>query len=226
MTPEEAFRRAWGREPARAELERLRRLQTAFEIDENDALLTIAMVLEFYESHFRAYPGKCADAASSSIKRWLESSEGIAALQRASGGCRLSNAGPSPALSGRVPDAFSSETRREIYWVTLGGLATATSAVSGALGMVVGAASAGRYPCWVPHDAATSMAASVVGAPMGWLVLLALLVPSYYAARWGWCRGRESSRSSSERWLGWASFAAVVSSTIGWAVLVVRVALT
>jgi hypothetical protein len=29
------------------------------------------MVLEFYEGHFRAYPGKCADAASNSIKRWL-----------------------------------------------------------------------------------------------------------------------------------------------------------
>jgi hypothetical protein len=226
MSPEEAFRRAWGREPARAELERLRRLQNAFEIDENDALLTIAMVLEFYESHFRVYPGKCADAASNGIKRWLESSEGIATLQRAAGGRRSSSDAASPALSGAAPDALSSEARREIYWVTLGGLATATSAVSGALGMVVGAASAGRYPCWVPQDAATSVAANVVGAPMGWLVLLALLVPSYYAARWGWCRGRESHRRSSERSLGWASFAAVVISTIGWAVLIVRVTLT
>lgn len=226
MTPEEAFCRAWGREPSRAERERLRRLQTAFEIDENDALLTIAMVLEFYDGHFRVYPSKCADAASFGVKRWLESPEGVAAIQRALAAPSSASArSSSPALTGASPDMLSSEARRELYWVTLGGLATASSALCGAFGMVVGARLSGQHPCWVAPSAASSVIANLVGAPTGWVVFLALFVPAYYAARWGWQQGCDRQRAQRERWLGWVALVAVAASVLGWVMLISRLAL-
>jgi len=200
MTPEAAFAKAWGREPTRLERERIRRLQSAFAIEENDALLTIAMVLEFYDGVFRLYPGRCADSASDAVKRWLESAEAKAILQKAvTLPCAAGEPSPTPALPTMAAASSTADSRRELYWVTLGGLATASSAISGALGMVVGSSVSARPSCWA--SASNSLAVQLLGAPMGWVVFLSLIVPAYYWASWGWRRGSDSKQTRRERCL-------------------------
>jgi hypothetical protein len=122
MTPEAAFLKAWGREPSRLERERLRRLREAFAIDENDALLTIAMVLEFYDGIYRLYPEKCADA----VRRVF--SEG------------RSPAGTLPSPAPAPPAHRASSTERPITdWITLGGLLTTFMLLVG-VGIAIGVA--------------------------------------------------------------------------------------
>jgi hypothetical protein len=70
---EAAFQRAWGRAPSGASVERLRRLQEALGIGENDGLVTIAMVLEFYDELYREYPDQCAEAARHALQDGLSS---------------------------------------------------------------------------------------------------------------------------------------------------------
>jgi hypothetical protein len=78
MTLNEAtFQRAWGRAPSAVSVERLRRLQEALGVGENDGLVTIAMVLEFYDQLYRQYPDQCADAARQAIHDGLSSAAGL-----------------------------------------------------------------------------------------------------------------------------------------------------
>jgi hypothetical protein len=121
MTPEAAFLKAWGREPSRLERERLRRLREAFAIDENDALLTIAMVLEFYDGIYRLYPEKCADA----VRRVVSEGRSPAATL------------PSPAPTQPAPRAGSE--RAITGWITLGGLLTTFMLLVG-VGIAIGVA--------------------------------------------------------------------------------------
>lgn len=212
MTPEAAFVKAWGRQPTPLELERLRRLQEAFSIDENDALLTIAMVLEYYDAVYRLYPGQCGEAAQKAIVQWLSSSEGRAALRDA-----LRSTAVSPALQGSA-DGGAAEARRELFWVILGCACMASTAFAGALGMRVGTALSGSYPCWVPHDAASSLAVNLLGAPMGWIVAWAMLVPCAWGAVWGWRRGL-TARSVKQRAAGWSLVTTIGIAGVAWCLL-------
>jgi hypothetical protein len=117
---ETAFLKAWGRPPTRIERERIQRLRDAFSIDENDAFLTIVMVLEFYDGVFRLYPDKCAAAVRVTIKECLSR---LAAPPSPT---------PAPHLSTSIADKASD-------WIALGGLVITFMVLVG-VGMVTGAA--------------------------------------------------------------------------------------
>jgi hypothetical protein len=53
MRFEAAFEKAFGRTPTAAELDRFRRVSDAFEVRDNDALMAIAGLLQFYDGSFR-----------------------------------------------------------------------------------------------------------------------------------------------------------------------------
>jgi hypothetical protein len=214
VTPEAAFVKAWGRQPTPLEVERLRRLREAFSIDENDALLTIAMVLEFYDGVFRLYPAKCGEATRNAVELWLRSSEGRAALLNAV----RPTAAARPLALPRA-EGGDAEARRELFWVVVGCIGMATSAFSTALGMRVSAALSGSYPCWVPTDAASSLAVNLLGAPMGWLVAWAMLVPCAWGTIWGWRRGRNSALSVWQRAAGWSLVTAIGIAGVAWCFL-------
>jgi hypothetical protein len=74
---EAAFLKAWGRAPSPLSVERLQRLQDAFGVGENDGLVTIAMVLEFYDQLYRQYPDECAEAARHAINDGLSSASSL-----------------------------------------------------------------------------------------------------------------------------------------------------
>src|SRR6185436_14008713 len=58
MKYETAFAKAWGREPTALEIERVRRVCDAFEVRDNDALLSIAGLFEFYGGNHRQFGGQ------------------------------------------------------------------------------------------------------------------------------------------------------------------------
>jgi hypothetical protein len=88
--------------------------------------------------------------------------------------------------------------------------------------MLVGAALSGRQPCWIPRDGADLITIALVGAPMGWVCLLSLIVPAYFGASWGWRCGIDTRRSTSERCIGWAAAASIAIFVLGWATLITR----
>jgi hypothetical protein len=192
MTPEAAFFKAWGREPSRTERERIRRLQTAFAIDENDALLTIAMVLEFYDGIFRLYPGICAAAVKQALQESLP--QAAAAVKAPP---NTSAALPSPASS--PPSRCSSGND----WVTLGGL-TATFLVLFGAGVAIGAALAERL----------AYLASLAGPA----ARFAVPIPLVFVGTWGWARIRDARRLQ-ERRRGWIAVTTAVVVIVAWLLL-------
>jgi len=197
MTPEAAFFKAWGREPSRAERERIRRLQTAFAIDENDALLTIAMVLEFYDGIFRLYPGKCADAVKQAMKE--SGLHAAAAHVPTSASSSLPSPAPSPP-----PHPSAPSDPRAHDWVTLGGL-TATFMILFGAGIAIGAALGQRHG----ELAALASPAACIVAPL----------PLVYVGTWGWGRIAGATRSSKERRLGWVAVTAAGMAAFAWLLL-------
>lgn len=181
MKYETAFQRAWGRAPTRAEVASVERVCDAFEVRDNDALKAIAGLLEYYHTHLRAYPGQCTTA----VQQWLGSPDGVAALGRAlqtasSSRDQLSSIEANTPRP-RMPNTLQAATR--------GRAALAPSAISGALGMLVGSILSGRPPLWVARDAADRVAIHVLDAPLGWVFLLPLLPLVYFGAAWVWRRG-------------------------------------
>jgi hypothetical protein len=185
-------------------------------VRDNDALKAIAGLLEYYHTHLRVYPGQCTSA----VQQWLGSPDGTAALGRALRAAssieRHSSAAANPSR------AVATDAR---HWVTLAGLATASSAISGALGMLVGSILSGRQPCWVPRGAADRVTTSLLGAPMSWGFLLSLLIPAYFGAAWGWRRGVDTTHSPGERGLGWATAAVITGFVLVWGALITRLML-
>jgi hypothetical protein len=218
---ETAFQRAFGRYPTRSEVEEVERICDAFGMQDNDALKHIAALLGFYHAHLRLYPGQCLTG----VQQWFGSPEGCAALGKALRAASSSTEGgssteprPAPAFPPPLPSAVSDAR----HWVTLGGLATASNAFSGALGMLVGAALSGRQPCWVPRYGTDLITIALVGAPMGWVVLLSLIVPAYLGASWGWRCGVDLRRSLGERGIGWAACGSIAIFVMAWATLITR----
>ena len=214
MKFETAFRRAWGRSPTRAEVASVERVCDAFEVQDNDALKAIAGVLEYYHTHLRAYPGQCTTA----VQLWLGSPEGAAALARAM---------RTTSSPGELPSPASANTSRAsptdpLHWVTLAAFAMASSSISGVLGMLVGSVLSGRQPCWVPRGTRDLITVSLLGAPMGWIFLLPLLVATYFGVAWGWRRGVDPKCATGSRWLGWATAAAITAVALSWGALVTR----
>ena len=194
-TLQAALRRAWGREPTRIELERILRVREAFDIGENDAFLTIAAVLEFYDALYRQYPDRCAEATRRAIREGLHS--------------------PGSSSNARVPSGNDLEFDR----VTIACLGAAFSVLLGALGMAVGARGA---PFWLdgrPRTAVAGAVSSVLGAPAGWILLLVMLVPVGYAGFRGCARARRAASEWRERALGAAAASGVGLALVGWLVL-------
>ena len=216
MKFETAFLRAFGRAPTRSEVDEVERICDAFGVQDDDALKHIAALLGFYHAQLRLYPGQCVTG----VQQWFGSAEGSAALGkalRAASSATERSPSPAPPPPPPPPPAVT-DTR---HWVTLGGLITASNTIAGALGMLVGAALSGRQPCWLPSGA-DPLTVGLVGAPMGWVVLLSLMVPAYLGASWGWRCGSDSRLPTSERCVGWAAAASIAIFVLGWATLITR----
>jgi len=212
-----AFHRAFGRAPTAAEVASVERVCDAFEVRDNDALKAVAGVLEYYHAHLRVYPGQCTTA----VQSWLRSAEGVAALgsvlQAASSSCEAQATPPAAPPQSPAGGAVRG-------WMLLGAFATASSALSGVLGVLAGVALSGRQPCWTARGAAVDrLIVSLIGAPAGWVLLLPLLAPACWGVKWGFEHARNARHSLVERVLGWATAVAVTGFVLVWGTLVARV---
>lgn len=217
---ESVFARALGRVLSDEERTRLLRLKDAFDLRPNDPLWVCAMMHESYDSIFRQYPALCAEAVRRSMKESLASLEGMAAALR---GARSLAPGGHHFPAALESRRQSQESSRELSFVTLGGFATASLVLVGAVCFAAGASMQARgLPFWVrPSPSALSVAlGAILGAPAGWIVFVALFVPAVYAGTWGWCRGQDVRRTARDRRLGWAACAAVSTAIVGWFVMV------
>src|SRR3954465_8733225 len=74
MKFETAFAKAWGRDPTSLEIERVRRVCDAFEVRDNDALLSIAGLLQFYDGNYRQFGGQLLNALDRAVRERRRSS--------------------------------------------------------------------------------------------------------------------------------------------------------
>lgn len=71
MKFESAFEKAWGRRPSADELVEIQRVKDGFDVQDNDALLTIAGLLLWYRREYRRIPDQCAEAVRQALNESL-----------------------------------------------------------------------------------------------------------------------------------------------------------
>jgi hypothetical protein len=196
------FERLVGRGATDAERERLYRLRQVLGLRDNDAFWSIVMALEHYDSLFRAYPEKLAEATAQAVENVRAACasaarEEVAAVQR--------------ALAERVSETSVALARKladkplGLHRVTM---ALAAIVAFGALCVQAGyeLATPGR-PFWMHAGAEASGACralmSVLSVPAGWMVF-ALLVPcAIQGARFGWRMAADAFGDRRVQAVGW-----------------------
>lgn len=202
MSLDARFAKALGREPTRAERERLERLKSAFDVDDNDALWTIVVALEYYDARYRSYPSEVARLVRKGFREL----------------------GSSPPLPASV--RAGSEAGGEVRRVSLAALALAFCVLLGAVCLTAGVSlSSGGPPPWTLDAGESSRFAIVVNAvlnaPAGWIAVLTLVVPGAHAADWGVKRIRSELSDSRSRLVGWLALCALFAAVAGWLALLV-----
>ena len=174
MKFETAFEKAWGRKPTPLEIERVRLVCDAFEVRDNDALLSIAGLLEFYDGNYRQFGGqflKALDARFASADARLGSSIEARVLQAVDARLALAEGRLSAALSGAEQRLVAAAIRRQrqlprVDWVLLGAFFLVYSILLTALGLVAGDLLA-AYP--------QANLVILLATPVSWAVPLPLL---------------------------------------------------
>jgi hypothetical protein len=185
MKFETAFAKAWGRDPTPLEIERVRRVCDAFEVRDNDALLSIAGLLQFYDGNYRQFGGhflKALDARFASADARLGPSIEARVLQAVDVRLALAEGRLSTALSGAEQRLVAAAIRRErqlprVDWVVLGACFLVYSILLAAVGLVAGALLA-AYP--------SANFTIVLAAPVSWVLpvpLLAIAIGLAYRRR-------------------------------------------
>jgi hypothetical protein len=188
MRFEAAFQKAFGRAPTLLELERVRLVVDAFEVRDNDALVSIAGLLEFYGSESRetlktctvasrAMQDECADAIRRTLDDWLSASGRLLVDAVGStidrrlemGAVKYAAAARQAMTEARAARAPSTGARSQRIsasdWVMLFALLVLYSVFFGISCLLLGAMWA-----WQP-----ALFGSALG-PVGWILVLDVLV--------------------------------------------------
>lgn len=175
-----AFEKAFGRAPTRAELDKVQRVQHAFGVADNDALMTIAGFFVFHESSAQEHLQEGARLVQTVVRE------------------ERRRCSPSAHASA---DALG----KWLVAASVAGMWVISTALVSGLALTIGASMNRGHPCWVPESTSDRIGVSVLGAPTGWLVLLGAIVPGLSAGAWALARGIDGYNSTSQRWLGWAA---------------------
>ena len=73
-----AFEAAFRRKPTAEEVERLERVMDVLDVRENDAIMTLMVVLEFYLGLYGSVPGRIEEAAKTAVGETKETTQKIA----------------------------------------------------------------------------------------------------------------------------------------------------
>jgi hypothetical protein len=199
MSVDDAFSELLGRQATDQERERLCRIKTALKLSDNDALWSILVALEFYDSLYREYPRKIAEELRSVL------------------GSAMSEAPRTPRKI--RDDDFSTEStwqstlslRGSTRWLPA---LLAHQVMFGAVCVTVGVEIArGDTPISVGDDRAWGSVARVIlqllRAPAGWMIYV-LLIPVVLAG----IRLGHALTSVGERGTGWSLIGVSVACAV------------
>lgn len=115
-----AFEAAFHRQPTAEEVGRLERVMDVLDVRENDAIMTLMVVLEFYLSLYGSVPGRIEAAAKAAVGETKETTEKIAATA-----AQLAH-GDLVEQLGKAVNQVASDAAKKQQWKALGaGIAAA-----------------------------------------------------------------------------------------------------
>lgn len=115
-----AFEAAFRRKPTAEEVERLERVMDVLDVRENDAIMTLMVVLEFYLGLYGSVPGRIEAAAKAAVGETKETTEKIAATA-----AQLAH-GDLVEQLGKAVNQVASDAAKKQRWKALGaGIAAA-----------------------------------------------------------------------------------------------------
>ena len=115
-----AFEAAFRRKPTAEEVERLGRVMDVLDVRENDAIMTLMVVLEFYLGLYGSVPGRIEAAAKAAVGETKETTEKIAATA-----AQLAH-GDLVEQLGKAVNQVASDAAKKQQWKALGaGIAAA-----------------------------------------------------------------------------------------------------
>lgn len=115
-----AFEAAFRRKPTAEEVERLERVMDVLDVRENDAIMTLMVVLEFYLGLYGSVPGRIEAAAKAAVGETKETTEKIASTA-----AQLAH-GDLVEQLGKAVNQVASDAAKKQQWKALGaGIAAA-----------------------------------------------------------------------------------------------------
>jgi len=115
-----AFEAAFHRQPTAEEVGRLERVMDVLDVRENDAIMTLMVVLEFYLSLYGSVPGRIEAAAKAAVGETKETTEKIASTA-----AQLAH-GDLVEQLGKAVNQVASDAAKKQQWKALGaGIAAA-----------------------------------------------------------------------------------------------------
>ena len=115
-----AFEAAFHRKPTAEEVGRLERVMDVLDVRENDAIMTLMVVLEFYLGLYGSVPGRIEAAAKAAVGETKETTEKIAATA-----AQLAH-GDLVEQLGKAVNQVASDAAKKQQWTALGaGIAAA-----------------------------------------------------------------------------------------------------
>ena len=211
-TLETSFERVVGRVATDAERARLYRLRDALGLRDNDAFWSIVMALEYYDSLFREYPEKVAEATERAAQRVRAPYSATAQEHLAA------------AASGELARRLA-ETPAGLHRVSAG---IAAAVAYGSLCTFAGyeLAAPGK-PFWIRdsvHGSGVShVLAAVLSLPAGWMVFTLLIPAALAGVRFGWRTASDPLANRPERIVGGCIVASCALAVGACAVLLARI---
>ena len=220
MNVDDVFAKVVGRTASDEERSRLYRLRDALGLRDNDALWSIVIALEHYDSFFRAYPDKVAEKTAQSIEN---------ARAAFAAAARLEAAQVERLLSERVAQTSVEIARKlaEEPWRPHRITALLAAVVAfGSLCVHAGYSLAlSDKPFWVARsDGASGLSrwlAIVLSLPAGWIMFALLLPAALYGAKQGWRLAGDAAADGTDKVLGWALLLVCVMGSVACAVLLI-----
>ena len=115
-----AFEAAFQRKPTAEEVGRLERVMDVLDVRENDAIMTLMVVLEFYHGLYGSVPGRIEEAAKTAVGETKETTQKIAATA-----AQLAH-GDLVEQLGKAVNQVASDAAKKQQWKALGaGIAAA-----------------------------------------------------------------------------------------------------
>jgi hypothetical protein len=167
---EDAFAKLVGRQASETERERLYRVRDALGLRDNDALWSIVIALEHYDSFFRQYPSKLAEETG----RCIESARAAFAVAAENEAAHVQR-----VLSEKVAET-SVEIARKLADKPVGlhrvTMVLAAVVVFGALCVSAGYSLAGpERPFWVGSGTGQRGVKRLLAVPAGWMTFALLI---------------------------------------------------